>query len=268
MLVAEDRDIRTMRLRQICLVAPELEPTVAALTEILGLTVCFRDDAVEKYGLVNAVLPVGRCFLEVVAPTRPDTAAGRYLARRGGAGGYMVIVDVPDIAAAEQCVGALGVRVANAIVHGNAYRGLQLHPRDTGGALLELNWTRGGDLLSGPYHPAGPDWQRCVRTDVTTGLRAAELQSDDPAALAARWARILDHAPASMASGDPVIALELGTLRFVRASDGRGEGLGGIDVTVRDPAAVRDSAGASGFPVGPDWVLLCGIRVHLVGEEQ
>lgn len=257
-----------MRLRQICLVAPELEPAVAALTDVLGLAVCFRDDAVAKYGLVNAVLPVGQCFLEVVAPTRSETAAGRYLARRGGAGGYMVIIDVPDIAAAERRVGALGVRVANPIMHGDTYRGLQLHPRDTGGALLELNWTRGGELLSGPYHPAGPDWQRSVRTDTTIALRAAELQSDDPAMLAARWGRILDRLPTPEASGDPVIALDLGTLRFVHASDGRGEGLGGIDVTVRDPAAVRNAAAVRGFSVGPDWISLCGIRVRLVGEEQ
>jgi hypothetical protein len=268
MLAAVDRNIRTMRLRQICLVAAELEPAVAALTEVLGLAVCFRDEAVEKYGLVNAVLPIGQCFLEVVAPTRPDTAAGRYLTRRGGAGGYMVILDVPDIAAAEHRVGELGIRVANPIVHGDAYRGLQLHPRDTGGALLELNWTRDGQSLSGPYHPAGPDWRRYVRTDTTTGLRAAELQSDDPVTLAVRWGQILDQAPATTTTGDPAMALELGTLRFVRAGDGRGEGLGGIDVAVRDPAAIRDAAAARGFAVGPDWVLLCGIRVRLVGEEQ
>jgi len=257
-----------MRLRQICLVAPELEPAVAALTEILGLAVCFRDDAVAKYGLVNAVLPVGQCFLEVVAPTRPDTAAGRYLARRGGAGGYMVIIDVADIAAAERHVSMLGIRVANPIAHGEAYRGLQLHPRDTGGALLELNWTRGGESLSGPYHPAGPDWQRHIRDDTTTALRAAELQCDDPAMLATRWGRILDCTPTTGAAGDPVIALELGTLRFVQAADGRGEGLGGIDLAVRGPAAIREAAAARGLPVSPDWVLLCGIRIRLVGKEH
>jgi glyoxalase-like protein len=257
-----------MRLRQICLVAPELEPAVAALTGVLGLAVCYRDDAVAKYGLVNAVIPIGSCFLEVVAPTRPDTAAGRYLARRGGAGGYMVIIDTPDLAAVEQRVTSLGVRVANPISHGDEYRGLQLHPRDTGGALLELNWTRGGESLAGPYHPAGPNWQRHVSADGATALHGAELQSDDPTTLAVRWSGILDRPVTRDELGVPVIALDLGTLRFVHSTDGRGEGLGGIDVIVRDPATVRAAATARGHAPGADGVTLCGTRVRLVAESS
>ncbi len=257
-----------MRLRQICLVAPEVAPAVADLTDVLGLSVCYKDDAVAKYGLVNAVIPVGSCFLEVVAPTRPDTAAGRYLARRGGAGGYMVIIDTPDLAAAERRVGTLGVRVANALSHGDDYRGLQLHPRDTGGALLELNWTRGGESLTGPYHPAGPGWQRHVRTDTTSALTGAELQSDNPAALAARWAGILDRPVGSTAAGDPAIVLDLGALRFVHAADGRGEGLGGIDLAAANPEAIRAAAAARGLPVSGDSVTICGIRVRLVAAAK
>ncbi len=68
----------TLRLRQICLVAPELEPAVDELTDVLGIAVAYRDGAVGKYGLVNAVMPIGNCFLEVVAPTRQGTTAGRY----------------------------------------------------------------------------------------------------------------------------------------------------------------------------------------------
>ena len=52
---------------------------------------------VEKYGLVNALMPIGNSFLEVVAPTREGTAAGRCLERRDGEGGYMVILECDDI---------------------------------------------------------------------------------------------------------------------------------------------------------------------------
>ncbi len=138
-------------------------------------------------GLINALLPVGPSFLEVVAPTRSGTAAGRYLERRGGDGGYMVIVDCDDIERRRRHVETIGVRVANPLRYED-YTGLQLHPRDTGGAMLELNHTEGGERLDGPYHPAGPHWQDFIRRDTTRALLAAELQSADPAALAARWA--------------------------------------------------------------------------------
>ena len=66
-----------LRLRQICLVAPDLTKPVAQLESVLGLKTCFHDPGVEKYGLNNALLPIGNNFLEVVAPFREGTAAER-----------------------------------------------------------------------------------------------------------------------------------------------------------------------------------------------
>ncbi len=253
----------TLRLRQICLVAPELDPVVDALTDVLGIAVAYRDGAVAKYGLVNAVMPIGHAFLEVVAPTRPDTAAGRYLERRGGAGGYMVILDCDDIDTWERRVAAVGVRVANDLNYNGQYRGLQLHPRDTGGTLLEINWTPGGEALHGPYHPAGPDWQAAVRTSVTHELLGAEIQADNPASLAARWAGILDRPLHHDRSGAAQIDLDQGFVRFVAATDGRGEGLSGIDLHATDREAIRRSAAARGGGVTQDMIALCGMRIRL-----
>ena len=80
-----------IQLRQICLVARELEPVIEDLTDVLGINQCYVDPGVGIFGLENALMPVGRNFLEVVAPIQEGTAAGRYLDRRGGNGGYMVI---------------------------------------------------------------------------------------------------------------------------------------------------------------------------------
>src|SRR5260221_12854299 len=76
-----------VRLRQAVLVAEQLEPTAEALRTALALEEPFRDPGVGEFGLANTVFALGDCFLEVVSPTRPDTAAGRYLARHGGEGG-------------------------------------------------------------------------------------------------------------------------------------------------------------------------------------
>ena len=34
------------------------------------------------------------------------------------------------------------------------YAGIHLHPKDTGGSLLEFNWQDGWDAPERPYHPA------------------------------------------------------------------------------------------------------------------
>jgi hypothetical protein len=252
-----------LRLRQICLVASALEPAIADLAEILGLEICYRDGNVARYGLVNGLLPLGDSFLEVVAPTRTGTAAGRYLERRGGDGGYMVIIDCDDIERRRAHMGALGVRIANPLIY-PGYIGLQLHPRDTGGAMLELNHTPGGESLDGPYHPAGPDWQRFRRRERTRALLAAELQSADPAALAQRWGRILEREVTTGADGASEIALDLGRLRFVAERDGRGEGLSALDLAVADRAQIVAAAQRRGAPVTGDQVTICGMRLNLV----
>jgi Glyoxalase-like domain len=251
-----------LRLRQICLVAPALEPAIADLAAIFGLAVCHRDGNVAKYGLVNALLPVGRCFLEVVAPTREGTAAGRYLERRQGAGGYMVIIDCDDIERRREHVAALGIRIANPL-HYESYTGLQLHPRDTGGTLLELNHTKGGASLDGPYHPAGPRWQDAIRGEVTTGWRAAVLQSPEPLRLAERWSAILERPVTAGPQGEQQIALDLGVLRFVPLADRRGEGLAGIDLTVADRRRIVAEADRRNAPCSGNEITVCGTRFTL-----
>ena len=169
-----------LRLRQICLVAPMLEPSVSNICGVLGTVVTYIDPLVGAYGLINALMPFGNSFLEVVAPVEDGTAAGRYLARRRGEGGYMVILDCDNIEPWFARLAAVGVRVANDLNHDGVYRGLQLHPRDTGGALLEINCSHDG-AWNGPYYPAGPRWRGA---DDDEQIMAAELQSPDPSRLA------------------------------------------------------------------------------------
>src|SRR3569833_1008989 len=113
----EDNVMSYLHLRQICLAAPNLEPVVSDIATIMGLDVCYRDPHGGIYGLENALLPVDTILLEVVAPTREGTAAGRFLQKTGGHGGYMAIFacDAPHARALRD--DALGVRTANVIDH-------------------------------------------------------------------------------------------------------------------------------------------------------
>ncbi len=65
-----------LRLRQIALVAEQLAPLETAIGKIFGFAPCHRDPAVAEFGLENVLFPLGNQFIEIVAPTRPGTAAG------------------------------------------------------------------------------------------------------------------------------------------------------------------------------------------------
>jgi hypothetical protein len=218
-----------IRLRQIALVAHDLDAVVGELHDVFGLEVAFRDPAVGSFGLVNAVLPCGNQFIEVVSPTRDGTAGGRQLERLGGDGGYMVICHTDDHDAVTERVAAHGVRTVIDMVdeHMGGYHIMQLHPADTGGSFLEIDFQPGGEDITGPWGPAGPDWQSAKRTEIVSGISAVVVASRDPGATAARWSAIT-----GCDLDDGVLALDNATVTFV---DGPVEALVAAALVASDP---------------------------------
>ena len=138
---------------------------------------------------------------------------------------------------------------------------IHLHPRDVGAAIVSLDEARPPES----WRWAGPGWETKLRTGVVRGIIGAELQSPDPAALAARWSRVL-ASPARQVSDDVhEIALEGGRLRFVTDEDGRGEGLGGLELDVVDRGRLVEAARERGLSVTGNVVEMCGTRVRLGG---
>ncbi len=221
------------------LVARELEPVAAALRSALALGEPFRDPGVGEFGLANAVFALGDCFLEVIAPTRADTAAGRYLERHGGDGGYMVIFDLEDLDGARSRAHALGVRVVWQIDLPDI-SGTHLHPADMRGAIVSLD-------RSDPYGSwrwGGPAWTGRTGAGAPGRLAGITMAVADPAATAARWGEVLgvavgdgDVAPGDgetsavsagareRDAGAPVLRLDGADVCFVAAVDAREEGL-------------------------------------------
>ena len=111
----------------------------------------------------------------------------------------------------------IGVRVANVIDHA-PYHGVQLHPRDCRAAFIEFNHTEGSDDILGPYPPAGPDWQKSIRKDVTQALIGVEMQSPEPQALAEHWGRIIGIAVSQGSIGEPELVLPNCSFRFVKGA--------------------------------------------------
>ena len=252
-----------LRLRQIALVAAKLAPIKEELADVLGIAVAHRDPGVGAFGLENALLPIGNQIVEVVAPVRENTAGGRYLERRGGDGGYMVITQCDDHAPRRARVAALGIRIVGQF-ETSEFRHMQLHPRDTGGSFFEIDEQLGerAHEPDGPWEPAGPDWADFRQLQRVTAIAAAEVQCDDPDRTAARWSEIAQIGLTG--DGNRVLPLDNADVRFVPCSDGRPEGLGGIDVECADAKAVLRAAEARGMRAGDSQVYLCGMRINLV----
>lgn len=251
-----------MRIRQIALVARDLDAVVSELCSVLGIEVAFNDPGVEVFGLRNAVMPIGDTFLEVVSPAREGTTAGRLMDRRGGDGGYMVIMEVDDLAPNRERAEGFGVRVVWEIDVEGA-RAVHLHPRDIGGAILSF------DQMLPPVNWlwAGPDWESKVRTGVVSGIVGVTLQGEDPAGMAGRWAEVLGSETVEAGDGEYRIPVHSGVVRFARDADGRGDGVACVDLRVNDRQRLLDGARSHSCEVAGDAVKLCGTWFRIMDSE-
>jgi hypothetical protein len=247
-----------MRLRQIALVGKDLGAIRADVEAVLGLGEPYADPGVGKYGLTNAVWPIGDTFLEVVSPHQEGTTAGRLLEKRGGDGGYMTIFQVDDLEAARARIAAERVRVVDQADR-NGASFTHLHPKDLRGAIVSVDAMEPKER----WEWAGPNWRENVRTDVSLGIVGAELQVEDPDETSGKWSRALGRPREPMGAGWR-IPVEGGELRFVIPAGAPGEVLTAFDVAVRDPEAVRTRAKARGCVNAHGEVTLCGTEVRLV----
>lgn len=246
-----------MRIRQIALVAKDLPPVRSALFDLLGVSDAYIDPKISKFGLQNIVITVGDTFLEVVCPIEDGTTAGRLIERRGGDGGYMVIVQVEDLTAKKARLAETDIRT---VWETNSDRAsaIHLHPKDVPGAIASL------DQMTPPeaWFWAGTDWNE--RTARKAGnIVAAEIQSDDPVSTAAMWSTAYDR-PIDSSAGNPTMPFDTGEVRFVVATDGRGTGLRAIDIENADKDAVFAAAKRHSLERDGNTVTVCGTAINFV----
>ena len=246
-----------MRLRQVVLAARSLEPARQQLFSTLGLDADYKDPGVGEFGIENSVMAIGDTFLELVSPVDSNTATERYIDRRGGDCGYMIIVQVEDITAQRAWTDQLGVRAVweTSRPEVTAYH---VHPKDVSGAILSF------DQMTPPesWLWGGPEWQQYPASNASTIL-AVDIQSPDPAAMAARWSEVFVR-PAE----NHVLALESGEIRFVRAEDQRGVGVAAIDLATNDAGAVTEAASRLNLPVQDNEFQICGTTIRLRNADE
>jgi hypothetical protein len=228
-----------VRLRQAVLVAAELEPVASALKAALGLGEPFEDPGVGYFGLRNAVFALGDCFLEVISPVQPNTTAGRYLDRHGGDGGYMVIFDMEDLEGARARAEGADIRVAWQVDLPDI-SATHLHPADMRGAIVSLDRSR----PYGTWRWGGPQWTERTGSGAPGRLAGITIAVRDPAAVAERWAHVLD---VPVRDGpQPVLVVDGGEISFHAVEDEHEEGL--IEVAIEKSPAL--GAGGEAIELG------------------
>jgi hypothetical protein len=224
-----------MKLRQVALAASTLEPIRSKLMNLFGLDADFADPGVAEFGLHNTVQVLGDTFLEVVAPTRPDTAAGRTLASRAqDPCGYMVLFQVKDFSSINRRLDDLGLRKVWQIERPEV-SAAHVHPKDIGGAIVSFDEMR----PAAEWLWAGPDW-RTRRARHPATIVGCVVGARDPAALCHRWGQVLDIAPEQH-------ELRLDGETFIRFEAAQRDGVQAVIIAAENPVVMNDTAEAAGL---------------------
>jgi hypothetical protein len=168
--------------------ARDLDAVASRLRSSLGLGEPFADPAVEYFGLRNAVFALGDTFLEVVSPVRSGTPAERRLERAAAeCVGYMVMVQVAELAPARKRATELGIREVFAVDFEDIAE-VHLHPADIGGAIVSLSEPR----PASSWRWGGADWASRRAPLSVAGVRVAVADAE---AVGARWRAVIGALP-------------------------------------------------------------------------
>ena len=227
-----------MDIRQIVMVSSLRDPIVSDLSQLFGLEVAFNDPGVGHFGLENAVMPLGTDFLEVVSPIEENTTAGRYLQKRGGDGGYMVIIQVDDFDKTKSLVHDNEIEIVWDTDLPEA-KAIHLHPKQMGGAIVSLDWMNPKES----WKWAGPEWNKYITDDIK-GIDGVEIQANNPEEMFNRWKDILDAS--NINESEKKIYLDNTWIGFIDEDD-RGPGISAFSLIANNKELLMNKAKEYGF---------------------
>ncbi len=125
-------------LDHVAIAVHDLDDALARFTAMYGVQAAHRE-AVDEQGVEEAMLAIGGSFVQLLQPLSPETAVGRFLAKRGE-GLHHVAFAVPDIEAALDHLRSEGARLIDGAprIGGGGHRIAFVHPRAFAGTLVEL----------------------------------------------------------------------------------------------------------------------------------
>ncbi len=126
------------RIDHVGIAVESVDDALALYQDGLGLPLVHRETVPEQ-GVEAALLDVGDSHIELVAPLSPDTAVGKFLAKRGP-GLHHVAYRVADIEAALATLAGNGMRLIDERPRTGIRRSRVafVHPASTDGVLTEI----------------------------------------------------------------------------------------------------------------------------------
>lgn len=117
---------------------PSIDAALALYRDALSMTLVHRETLTEQ-GVDAALLDVGDGHIELLEPLGPETAVGKFLARRGS-GLHHVAYRVASVEQTLEAARAAGLRLIDEQprVGIRGSRVAFLHPASTGGVLTEI----------------------------------------------------------------------------------------------------------------------------------
>src|SRR5437588_2306349 len=116
----------------------DLDRAVTLYRDSLGMPIVHRETVVEQ-GVEAALLDIGDGHVELLQPLGPETAVGKFLAKRGP-GLHHVAYRVEDVEQTLSKLAGAGMR----LIDEQARKGIRgsrvafVHPASTGGVLTEI----------------------------------------------------------------------------------------------------------------------------------
>jgi len=125
------------KIHHIGIAVRNLDDALKFYRDTFGLHVHARD-TIEGQGVKAALLTIGQSEIELLEPTRPDSAVGRFLERKGE-GLHHICFQTPDVDSELETLKQKGVE----LVDQQPRRGIAgmicfLHPKASKGVLVEL----------------------------------------------------------------------------------------------------------------------------------
>ena len=126
------------RIDHVAIAAESIDERVRFLSELFGMKPGARyDNPQDGYNGVELSIPGSDTKWEVIEPAGENSFVTRFLGQRGP-GLHHVTFEVTDIEAAAKVLRERGIEPFRMRVEGAWNKELFIHPRDTGGVLIQL----------------------------------------------------------------------------------------------------------------------------------